>query len=163
MWPEASKPVSVPAVKRLGNTNIRIDLVSCVSKKKKTHKDKSQFHPGGAPVPLSVSFCCSLEPSNRQNKSFFFTRTRRSKDEFCGTEPVRVVHGNREPDEAEEKVEHEDEDREAEDALVPFRWEVVDRDGHDQHQFGDAPDERPPFDVVISSTTGKVDPPYWEL
>ena len=73
------------------------------------------------------------------------------------------MHGNREPDEAEEKVEHEDEDREAEHALVPFRREVVDRDRYDQHHFGDTPDECSPFNVVVSDTTGKVDPPYGEL
>ena len=73
------------------------------------------------------------------------------------------MDGNREPDEAEEKVEQEDEDREAEDALVPFRREVIDRDRYDQHQFGDGPDERSPFDVAISGTTGKVNVPYCEL
>jgi hypothetical protein len=61
----------------------------------------------------------------------FVIRTCRSKDEFCGTEPVRIVHGNREPDEAEEKVEHEDKDRKAEHALVPFRREVIDRDRYE--------------------------------
>jgi hypothetical protein len=73
------------------------------------------------------------------------------------------VHGNREPDEAEEKIEHEDKDREAEHALVPFRREVIDRDRYDQHHFGDTPDECSPSNVVVSGTTGKVDPPYGEL
>ena len=73
------------------------------------------------------------------------------------------MHSDREPDEAEEKVEHEDEDREAEHAFVPFRREVIDRDGYDQHQFGDTPDECSPFDVFVCDTTGKVDPPYGEL
>ena len=73
------------------------------------------------------------------------------------------MHGNWEPDEAEEKVEHEDKDREAEHALVPFRWEVIDRDGYDQHHFRDTPDECSPSNVVVSDTTGKVDAPYDKL
>ena len=73
------------------------------------------------------------------------------------------MHGNREPDEAEEKVEHEDKDREAEHTLVPLWREVIDRDRYDQHQFGDTPDECSPFNVVVSNTTGEVDSPYGEL
>jgi len=101
--------------------------------------------------------------SIQSQKNVFVLRTRRSEDEFCGTEPVRIVHGDREPDEAEEKVEHEDEDREAEHALVPLWREVVDRDRYEQHQFGDAPDECSPSDVAVPDATGKVNPPYGEL
>lgn len=73
------------------------------------------------------------------------------------------MDGNREPDEAEEKVEHDDEHGEAEHALVPFWREVIDRDGHHQHRFGGAPDECPPFYVVVSDTARKVNLPYGEL
>jgi hypothetical protein len=41
------------------------------------------------------------------------------------------VDGNGKPDKTEEKVEHDDEERETEHALVPFRREVVDRDGQE--------------------------------
>ena len=119
------------------------------------------------PIPSRRSACSVvyrlLPVSIRSSKKHFVTHTCRSKDKFCRTESVRIVHGNREPDEAEEKVEHEDKDREAEDALVPIRREVIDRDGYDQHQFGDSPDECSPFDVVVSGTTRKVDLPYGEL
>ena len=55
-------------------------------------------------------------------------RTCQGKDILRRTEPIGIVHGNREPDKAEEKVEHDDEEREAEHGLVPLRREVVDRD-----------------------------------
>lgn len=49
-WPEASKPVMVPAEKRL------IELSQYPERMRRccqTHKDNIQFHAGGAPVPLS--------------------------------------------------------------------------------------------------------------
>jgi hypothetical protein len=109
-----------------------------------------------------LSFTASKHPATNSQIGFV-THTCRSEDKFGRTEPVGIVDGNREPDEAEEKVEHEDEHREAEHALVPFWREVIDRDRHDQHYFGDTPDECPPFNVVVCNTTRKVDPPYGEL
>ena len=41
------------------------------------------------------------------------------------------MHGDWKPDEAKEKVEHYDEEGEAEHGLVPLWWEVVDRDRQD--------------------------------
>ena len=73
------------------------------------------------------------------------------------------MHGDRKPDEAEEKVEHDDEEREAEHGLIPLRREVVDSDRQEQHDLGDPPNERAPFDVIVSSATGKVDLPNGEL
>jgi len=73
------------------------------------------------------------------------------------------VDGDREPDEAEEKIEHQDEEREAEHGLVPPRREIIDRDRHEQHEFGDGPDERTPFDVIVPDAAGKVDFPYGKL
>jgi len=92
-----------------------------------------------------------------------FGPTRRSEDELCGSEPVSVVDGDREPDEAEEKVEHHDEEREAEHGLVPPRWEIIDRDRQAQHEFGDAPDQRPPFHVIVADATREVNLPYGKL
>jgi hypothetical protein len=149
----------VPAVKRLGDINIRIYIFSHVVTKKQLTKTEANSIPEER-LFRCLSFATSEHPIAPKN---FVIHTCRSKDEFCRTEPVRIMHGNREPDEAEEKVEHEDKDREAEDALVPIRREVIDRDGYDQHQFGDSPDECSPFDVVVSGTTGKVDLPYSEL
>jgi hypothetical protein len=51
MCPEASKPVRVPAVNKLEV----FQMINCSLKLKSTYKDKSQFHPAGAPVPLSVT------------------------------------------------------------------------------------------------------------
>jgi hypothetical protein len=73
------------------------------------------------------------------------------------------VNGDGEPDEAEEKVEHDDEEREAKHGLVPLRREIIDRDRQDQHEFGDAPDECAPFHVIVADTTRKVNPPYSKL
>jgi len=50
MCPDASNPVMVPAVKRLAKRSIKAILFQ---KKDITHKDRIQFHPAGAPVPLS--------------------------------------------------------------------------------------------------------------
>jgi len=50
MCPDASNPVMVPAVKRLAKRSIKVILFQ---KKDITHKDRIQFHPAGAPVPLS--------------------------------------------------------------------------------------------------------------
>jgi hypothetical protein len=61
-------------------------------------------------------------------EALYAKRTCRREDFLCRTEPVGVVHGDGKPDEAEEKVEHYDEEREAEHGLVPLRREVVDRD-----------------------------------
>jgi hypothetical protein len=44
MWPEASKPVKVPAVKRPLNFRLAMDFQN------DTHKHKIQFQPGGAIV-----------------------------------------------------------------------------------------------------------------
>ena len=76
-----------------------------------------------------LSFATGEHPATNSQKCFVI-RTCRSEDKFCRAEPVRVVNGNREPDEAEEKVEHEDEHRETEHALIPFWREVVDCDRH---------------------------------
>ena len=73
------------------------------------------------------------------------------------------MHGDGKPDKAEEKVEHDDEKREAEHGLVPLWREVVDRNRQDQHDLRDPPDERAPFDVVVSGATGEVDLPNGEL
>jgi hypothetical protein len=51
-WPEASKPVSVPAVKRLRGNIVGSRMMTHPIHM--TYKDRIQFHPGGAPVPLSV-------------------------------------------------------------------------------------------------------------
>jgi len=51
MCPDASKPVIVPAVKRL---NIMVNTVN-IPWGKITYNDKIQFQPAGAPVPLSGS------------------------------------------------------------------------------------------------------------
>ncbi len=50
MCPEASNPVKVPAVNRLHHTSER----SFHAQEERSYKDKIQFHPAGAPVPLSV-------------------------------------------------------------------------------------------------------------
>jgi len=50
------------------------------------------------------------------------------EDKLCRAESVGVVDGNREPDEAEKKVKHQDEEHEAEHSLVPPRGDVIDRD-----------------------------------
>ena len=73
------------------------------------------------------------------------------------------MHGDRKPDEAEEKVEHQDEEREAEHGLVPLWREVVDRDRQDQQDLRDHPDKGAPLDVVVRNATGKVDLPNGEL
>jgi hypothetical protein len=99
----------------------------------------------------------------RTEKKQNFGRTSGSEDKLCGAESVGVVDGDREPDEAEEKIEHQDEEREAEHALVPPRGEVIDRDRHEQHEFGDGPDERTPFDIIVPNAAGKVDLPHGKL
>jgi len=71
------------------------------------------------------------------------------------------VDGDREPDEAE--VKHHDEEREAEHGLVPLRREIIDRDRQEQHEFGNTPDERPPFHVIVADATGEVNLPYGKL
>jgi hypothetical protein len=81
-----------------------------------------------------LSFAASEHPATNSQMGFVI-HTCRSEDKFGRTEPVRVVDGDREPDEAEEKVKHENEHREAEHALVPFWREVIDRDRDYQHQF----------------------------
>jgi len=73
------------------------------------------------------------------------------------------VDSDREPDEAEEKVEHDDEERETEHCLVPPRREVIDPDRYNQHCLGDSPDERPPFDVIVADPARKVNLPYGKL
>lgn len=94
-----------------------------------THNDRSQFHPAGAPVPLSfVLLLVSIRP---QLTTGFVIHTCRSEDKFCRTEPVSIMDSNREPDKAEEEVEHENKHREAEHALVPLWREVIDRDRYD--------------------------------
>ena len=130
-----------------------------------THKHRIQFHPGGAPVPLSIRRCQPSQhsPFLGRTEKKNFGRTSGSEDKLCGAESVGVVDGDREPDEAEEKVEHQDEEREAEHGLVPPRGEVIDRDRHEQHEFGDGPDERTPFDVIVPDAAGKVDLPYGKL
>jgi hypothetical protein len=49
MCPEASNPIIVPAVKRLNNYHKtrKIDALG-------PYKESIQFHPSGAPVPLSM-------------------------------------------------------------------------------------------------------------
>jgi hypothetical protein len=42
-----------------------------VLQKNTTHKDKSQFHPGGAPVPLSYIVLLPVEHPNRPKKKNF--------------------------------------------------------------------------------------------
>ena len=64
-------------------------------------------------------------------RDFCAKRTRQGKNFFCRAEPVGAVHGDWKPDEAKEKVEHYDEEGEAEHGLVPLWWEVVDRDRQD--------------------------------
>jgi len=73
------------------------------------------------------------------------------------------VDGDREPDEAEKKVEHDDEERETEHCLVPPRREVIDPDRYNQHCLGDSPDECPPFDVTVADPARKVNLPYGKL
>ena len=99
----------------------------------------------------------------RSAQAFLRERTCHGKDVLCRTESIGVVHGDRKPDEAKEKVEHDNEERKAEHSLVPLCREVISRDRHEQHGLGDRPDERAPFDVLVSDATGKVDPPNGEL
>jgi hypothetical protein len=73
------------------------------------------------------------------------------------------VDSDREPDEAEEKVEHDNKERETKHCLVPPRREVINRDRYNQHRLGDSPDERPPFDVIVADPTRKVNLPYGKL
>ena len=73
------------------------------------------------------------------------------------------MDGDREPDEAEEKVEHHDEERKAEHDLVPLRRELIDRDRQEHPEFGDAPDERPPFQVLVADATREVNLPNGKL
>lgn len=54
MWPDASNPVKVPAVKRLSIEHDE-SFGRAKRNKKSAHKDNIQFHPGEAPVPLSNS------------------------------------------------------------------------------------------------------------
>jgi hypothetical protein len=51
MCPDASKPVSVPAVNKLMRCSISLNPTPYENDV--THIDKIQFHPAGAPVPLS--------------------------------------------------------------------------------------------------------------
>lgn len=48
MWPEASNPVIVPAVNRLMDR-----LENACETQGPSYNDSIQFHPAGAPVPLS--------------------------------------------------------------------------------------------------------------
>ena len=128
MWPEASKPVSVPEVKRLGIPTSGLSHERVVHHKQLTMIEANS-------IPQERQFRCLLfaasEHPATNSQIGFVKHTCRSEDKFGRTEPVRIVDGDREPDEAEEKVEHEDEHREAEYALVPFWREVIDRDRHD--------------------------------
>lgn len=70
MWPEASKPVNVPAVKRLWGI-MHYASENPTANKNDTNKDRIQFQPAGAPVPLSTS--------NQYNEmKLFYDRTYKS-------------------------------------------------------------------------------------
>ena len=79
------------------------------------------------------------------------------------SQAVGVVRRDGEPDDAEEEIGHHKPEREPEDARVPPRRKVVDRDGDDEHRLGHSPDERAPLDVVVADSTREVDLPYREL
>ena len=102
MCPDASKPVRVPAVKRLA----KISQDSNEFARDSTYKDKIQFHPAGAPVPLST-----IEYSQRMcSHQVWKQRTGHCEHIFGSTKPVCFGYSDRKPYETKEEVKHHNED-----------------------------------------------------
>lgn len=73
----------------------------------KTYKDRIQFHPAGAPVPLSEERLSRVRVwTTRQLRE----RTSLCKNVLGRAETIGLRYSNGEPDDAEEEIEHHEED-----------------------------------------------------
>ena len=85
------------------------------------------------------------------------------EDFFRGAEAVGPGDTDREPDDAQQEVDHVQQHGNAEYSAVPPGRQVIDGDRAEQNTFGDDPDEGPPFDVVVTHATREVDLPDCKL
>jgi hypothetical protein len=102
MWPDASKPVMVPAVNKL-----RWNVKAITLTRNEAYKDRIQFHPAGAPVPLSEKKLSRVRVWTTQE---LLKRTSLCKNVLGRAEAVGLRYSNGEPDDAEEEIEHHEED-----------------------------------------------------
>lgn len=91
-----------------------------------TDKERIQFHPAGAPVPLSAR---TREVLN--NMGQLKRHTSHGKNVLGAPEPVRPAHTNGKPDNAEEEVKHHQPSGEFEDEGVEPGRKIVDRNRDD--------------------------------
>lgn len=84
-----------------------------------THKDKNQFHAGGAPVPLSG------RQSEDDKEGRGKTRTGIPESLLSCTEAVGLGCADWQPDDIEEKVKHHEPQGELEDSGVPLGCRVL--------------------------------------
>lgn len=73
------------------------------------------------------------------------------------------MYTDRQPDQAEEEIEHHEADRKLEHGRIQPRREVVDSDGNDEHPFGDSPDDCSPLYVRVVHAAGELNLPDVEL
>ena len=153
MWPEASKPVIVPAVKRLMNGENNI-----------SHPFKSNLQ-GQDPIPTSggaSAIDCKHYYSNLCQCSWR-SHTAHGENIFGRPETICLWNTDGKPYEAQEKVKHDDKDRKTEDSWVESGWKVVNCHCDDKQAFWNGPNESTPFDIVVRGPSGKVDFPDSKL
>lgn len=138
MCPDASNPVMVPAVKRLAKHSIKVILFQVDI----THKDRIQFHPAGAPVPLSGEIF-ELDQGNTVQK-----HTSHSKDFLGGAKTICLGNADRKPNQAKYEIHHHQPDRELEYHRIKPRGKIIYQNGENEESFGNSPDESPPFHIL---------------
>ncbi len=76
---------------------------------------------------------------------------------------IRLGDTNGKPNDAEQKVYHHQCRRESKHCRIEPRRKVVDSYSYKQHSLRQRPDERTPFDIIIGSTTRKINFPDLQL
>ena len=101
-----------------------------------SYNDKIQFHPAGAPVPLS-------EENHKSRNTASCTRnglTSHGENILCGTEAVCFGNANGKPNKAEEEVQHHEEYRKPKKQGVQARGKIINGNCEYEQPLRNSPD-----------------------